>query len=296
MSRPLVVAEPAGLREQIGAWRRGGERIGFVPTMGNLHAGHLALLREAAARADRVVVSIFVNPLQFGPGEDFASYPRTLAEDLGKLATERCDLVFTPSEAAMYPHGREQATRVEVPGLSDMLCGVSRPGHFAGVATVVAKLFNLVQPQLAVFGEKDYQQLAVLRRMVADLKFPIELIGVATCREPDGLALSSRNRYLGPDARRAAPALYASLRRTADALRSGRRDFVALQHAGMDTIRSAGLEPEYFEVRRQAGLEAPSEADSQLVVLAAARAGRARLIDNISVDLRAGTPRGGIES
>jgi pantoate--beta-alanine ligase len=296
VSRPLVVAEPAGLGERIGEWRRAGDRVGFVPTMGNLHAGHLALVREAAARADRVVVSIFVNPLQFAPGEDFASYPRTLAEDLERLATERCELVFAPTEATMYPLGREQATRVEVPGLSAMLCGVSRPGHFAGVATVVAKLFNLVQPQLAVFGEKDYQQLAVLRRMVADLNFPIELVGVSTCRELDGLALSSRNRYLGADDRRAAPALYASLCLAADALRSGQRDFVALQHAGMDNIRSAGLEPEYFEVRRREGLEAPRAADLQLVVLAAAKAGRTRLIDNISVDLETGTPCGGIES
>lgn len=273
------------LRERLDAWRRDGLRIGFVPTMGNLHAGHIELVRAAAVRADRVVVSIFVNPLQFGPGEDFASYPRTLDDDVGLLAAERCELVFTPDEGTIYPRGRALSTRVEVPGLSEILCGISRPGHFSGVATVVAKLFNLVQPQLAVFGEKDYQQLAVIRRMVADLGFPIEIVGVATCRAPDGLALSSRNRYLGPDDRRRAPALQATLRQAAEALRAGRRDFVALQQAGMDNIRSAGLEPEYFEIRCQEGLESPGERDSRLVVLAAARVGKARLIDNISVDL-----------
>lgn len=285
MSAPVVVAAPAALRAQREEWRREGLRVGFVPTMGNLHAGHLDLVRAAAARTDRVVVSIFVNPLQFGPGEDFGSYPRTLAEDLAQLAAEDCDLVFTPAEETMYPRGRQGAARVTVPDLSDILCGEFRSGHFSGVATVVAKLFNLVQPELAAFGEKDRQQLAVIRRMTAELCFPVEILGVPTRREPDGLAMSSRNRYLQPGERAAAPALYAALRAAADALRAGRRDFVALQQAGMENVRSAGLEPEYFEIRRGDGLASPEPGDRALVILAAARLGRARLIDNLAVDL-----------
>lgn len=285
MSGPQLIAAPAALREQLDAWRREGLQIGFVPTMGNLHAGHLDLVRAAAGRTDRVVLSIFVNPLQFGPGEDFAAYPRTLDEDLSQLAPESCQLVFVPSEATMYPRGREGATRVEVPGLSDILCGATRPGHFAGVASVVARLFNLVQPQLAVFGEKDRQQLAVIRRMSEDLAFPVEIVGVATRREPDGLAMSSRNRYLSERERSVAPALYRGLRAAAEALAGGRRDFVAIQQAGMENVRLAGMEPEYFEIRRRDGLEPAEPGDTALVLLAAARLGRARLIDNLAVDL-----------
>jgi len=284
VSGPVVTAEPGELRARLESWRREGLRVGFVPTMGNLHAGHLDLVRAAAARTDRVVVSIFVNPLQFGPGEDFASYPRTLAEDLERLAGEHCDLVFAPGEETMYPHGRDGTTRVEVPGLSGILCGASRPGHFSGVATVVSKLFNLVQPHLATFGEKDFQQLAVIRRMAIELCFPVEILGVPTRREADGLAMSSRNRYLGPEERATAPALYATLQAVAQGLAAGRRDFVALQQAGMDNIRSAGLGPEYLEIRRRDGLERPEPGDRQLVVLAAARLGRARLIDNLVVE------------
>lgn len=285
MRRPAVVAEPAELREQVSAWRRAGLRIAFVPTMGNLHDGHLALLRSAAQHAERVVVSIFVNPLQFGPGEDFETYPRTLAEDLARLAAEPCDLVFAPSDQAMYPAGREATTRVEVPVLGDMLCGIARPGHFEGMATVVAKLFNLVQPDCAVFGQKDFQQLLIVRRMTRDLCFPVEIVGVPTQREPDGLAMSSRNRYLDAGQRAAAPALYAALRTAATALQAGSRDLVALQHTGMENIRSAGLDPEYFEILRQEDLAQPAAADRRLVLLAAARLGRTRLIDNLPVEL-----------
>jgi pantoate--beta-alanine ligase len=281
VTAPELIAAPAVLRERIAAWRRAGERIGFVPTMGNLHAGHLSLVRAAAARADRVVVSIFVNPLQFGPNEDFATYPRTLDEDLAQLAAEPCALVFTPEEAAIYPRGRAAATRVEVPGLSEILCGTSRPGHFNGVASVVARLFNLVAPQVAVFGEKDYQQLVVIRRMTEELCFPVEIVGAPTCREPDGLAMSSRNAYLDAAERARAPALYAALRRAAETLRGGAGEFVSVQQTGMDDIRSAGLVPDYFEVRRQDDLAVPRAADRRLVVLAAARVGRARLIDNV---------------
>ena len=288
MTAPVVIAAPAALRERLGAWRREGLRIAFAPTMGNLHAGHLDLVRTAAARADRVVLSIFVNRLQFGPNEDFAAYPRTLEADLARLAGEACDLVFTPDEQAMYPRGRSATTRVEVPDLGDILCGRARPGHFSGVATIVTKLFNLVQPELAVFGEKDWQQLAVIRQMTADLGFPIEILGVPTRREPDGLALSSRNRYLTEHERAVAPGMYNALQAAGEALKGGERDFVAIQHAGMDNIRSAGLEPEYFEVRRQEGLTPPDARDHRLVILAAARLGRARLIDNLAVHLPAG--------
>jgi pantoate--beta-alanine ligase len=284
VSPPRIVAEPGELRAQVGAWRLQGLRIGFAPTMGNLHAGHLDLVRAAAARADRVVVSIFVNPLQFGPGEDFATYPRTLAADLELLEGAGCHLVYAPTENVMYPRGRSQ-TRIEVPGLSDILCGASRPGHFSGVATVVAKLFNVVQPGLAVFGEKDYQQLAVIRRMADELSFPLEIVGVPTRREPDGLAMSSRNRYLGAEERARAPRLYAALQAAASTLRAGGTGFVAIQQAGMDNIRSAGLDPEYFEIRRQQELDTPAPGDRRLVILAAARLGRARLIDNIAVEL-----------
>ena len=280
-----MVKEPAQLRAAQAGWRRAGLRIGFVPTMGNLHEGHLDLVRAAARRVERVVVSIFVNPLQFGPNEDFASYPRTLDDDLAQLAAETCQLVFCPDEAAMYSRGRASATRVEVPGLSDILCGESRPGHFTGVATVVARLFNLVDPDLAVFGEKDWQQLAIIRRMAADLGFPVEILGVPTRREPDGLAMSSRNRYLGLDERRMAPGLYAALWKAAEALRAGQRDFVALQQVGMENVGSAGLEPEYFEIRRPESLGRPEPTDARLVILAAARLGRARLIDNVVVEL-----------
>ena len=284
MKLPPVVAAPAALRAVIAGWRREGRSVGFAPTMGNLHDGHLELVHAAARRTDRVVVSIFVNPLQFGPNEDFAAYPRTLEADLERLSAEPCDLVFVPEEDRMYPSGRESATRVEVPGLSGILCGASRPGHFAGVATVVAKLFNLVQPDLAAFGEKDFQQLAVIRRMSVDLAFPVEILGVPTRREPDGLAMSSRNRYLAPDERVVAPALYRELQAAAGRLRAGDADLVAIQQDGMDNIRSAGLAPEYFEIRRRDDLGPALPTDQALVVLAAARLGRARLIDNLAVD------------
>jgi len=280
-----VVGDASGLRAALMRWRREGADIGFVPTMGNLHAGHLDLVRAAAARARHVVVSIFVNPLQFGPGEDFAAYPRTLEEDLARLQDTGCDLVFAPTEAVMYPSGRAGTTRVEVPDVSDILCGASRAGHFAGVTTVVAKLFNLVQPDLAVFGQKDYQQLTIIRRMTRDLDFPVEVLGIPTRREADGLAMSSRNRYLSAEERRVAPALHGALQAAADALQRGERDFVALQHAGMENIRSAGMSPEYFEVRRQDDLGTPTGNDGNLVLLAASKLGRARLIDNMLVDL-----------
>jgi pantoate--beta-alanine ligase len=271
------------LREQLAAWRNSGLRIGLVPTMGNLHDGHLALVRAALARADRVVATVFVNPLQFGPGEDLDAYPRTLPADAARLAGAGCHLLFAPSEATMYPQGRAGHTLVEVPGLSAQLCGASRPGHFRGVTTVVVKLFNLVQPDLAVFGKKDYQQLLLIRRMAEDLSMPLDILGLPTVREPDGLAMSSRNGYLSADERARAPALYGTLQALAAAVAAGTAPAEAKQDA-IRALAAAGLEPEYVSVRRRADLAPPGPGDRALVVLAAARLGRARLIDNLELE------------
>ncbi len=278
------------LRAAGSAWRAAGESVAFVPTMGNLHAGHLALVAAAASEARRVVVSIFVNPLQFAPGEDFDTYPRTLDKDLAALAAAGVDAVFAPTVDEMYPTGPAPATRVRVNGLSDILCGRSRPGHFDGVTTVVAKLFNMVRPDTAIFGEKDYQQLAVIRRMVADLCFPVRVVGHPTQREGDGLAMSSRNQYLTGDERAIAPELYRTLETAADALAGGAEKeiearIVAIQQAAMENLRGFGFEPEYFEIREAGTLEAPGQGSRGLVILAAARLGSARLIDNLRVDL-----------
>lgn len=273
----------AELRRQVAAWRRGGERVALVPTMGNLHAGHLALARHARTRADRVVASVFVNPLQFGEGEDFDSYPRTLEADVEALAGERVDLVFAPPVREVYPDGAPIATRVEVSGLSQILCGASRPQHFAGVTTVVALLFNLVQPDVAVFGQKDYQQLVIIRRMVADLHMPVEVVGVPTVREASGLAMSSRNQYLQPGERAVAPALYRTLRKTASRLEAGEMAFEALEQDAVERLKAAGFRPEYVAIRDADTLEPPGDEARARVVLAAAWLGRARLIDNVVI-------------
>lgn len=272
-----------GMRRCTRAWREAGERVAFVPTMGNLHAGHLRLVEEARRRGERVVASVFVNPLQFGPNEDFESYPRTLAQDSAKLEGLDVDALFAPNESTMYPNGREAATRIEVPGLSDILCGVSRPGFFVGVATVVAKLFNIVAPHVAIFGEKDYQQLLVIRRMVADLNLDLDIVGVPTVREPDGLAMSSRNAYLGDVERAEAPALYGTLETVRDHLLAGERDFAALEAQAALRLEAAGLRPDYVSIRRSEDLALPEEGDKALIVLAAAWLGGARLIDNLRV-------------
>lgn len=268
------------LRARVAEWRGRGETIAFVPTMGNLHAGHLALVLEARRRAQRVVVSIFVNPLQFGPQEDLAAYPRTLNQDQSLLAEARCDLLFTPTLETMYPRGQATQTRVVVPGLSDILCGASRPGHFVGVATVVCKLLNMVQPHLALFGEKDYQQLLVIRRLVEDLAVPVEILGMPTVRESDGLAMSSRNGYLSAQERRRAPALHRALAAAAASLRAGQ----AIPHvelAATQALAESGLRPDYLSVRRSDDLADPGKDDRELVILGAAYLGRARLIDNL---------------
>jgi pantoate--beta-alanine ligase len=279
---PTTELDP--LRARIAAWRRAGERIAFVPTMGNLHEGHMTLVREARRAAPRVVASIFVNPLQFGPAEDFAAYPRTMEADRRLLEREGVDVLFAPAVALVYPRGQAEQTRVEVPGVSDILCGASRPGHFVGVATVVCKLFNLVQPDLALFGEKDFQQLLVIRLMTRDLSFPVAIRGVATVREPDGLAMSSRNRYLSAAERATAPGLYRALLRAAERLRGGAAPGEA-ERAALAELAAAGFQPDYVSVRRRRDLAAPAPGDRELVVLAAARLGRARLIDNLGVEV-----------
>jgi len=265
------------------AWRREGLRVAFVPTMGNLHAGHVSLIEAARRHGDRFVASIFVNPMQFGPNEDFAHYPRTPREDERMLAEAGCSLMFMPEGHEIYPHGSERATRVEVPGLSRILEGEFRPGHFEGVTTVVAKLFHIVEPQVAVFGAKDYQQLTVIRRMVDDLCMPVEIIAAPTVRDTDGLAMSSRNQYLTAAERTLAPRIYRTLQAAAHRIGSGDADFAGIEREGFHALEEAGFRPEYFAVRQADTLAAPAAAARNLVVLTAARLGRARLIDNVQV-------------
>ena len=273
------------LRAAVARARGEGKRIAFVPTMGNLHEGHVALVEKAGQRADFVVASIFVNPLQFGPNEDLAKYPRTLVADQEKLVAAGCQLLFHPDVEEMYPHGQEGQTRVSVPGVSEGLCGGSRPGHFEGVATVVTKLFNMVQPDLAVFGEKDFQQLAVIRTLVRDLNMPVQIIGEPTVRAEDGLALSSRNGYLSAEQRAAAPALYRTLQQLASAIRDGNRDFAQLIETGQASLVSAGFRPDYLEIREASSLRPAEANDTQLVILGAAFMGTTRLIDNLAFQL-----------
>jgi len=284
----IPVSTSVALREQVARRRRAGERIAFVPTMGNLHAGHMELISEARRHAPTVVTSIFVNPLQFGANEDFDSYPRTPVEDKAALETAGVDLLFIPEAGEMYPRGAAQMTRVEVPELGDILCGAYRPGHFRGVATVVNRLLNLVQPDVAIFGKKDYQQLLVIRRMVEDLGMPVAIMGVETVRESDGLALSSRNRYLAANDRAAAPRLYAILAESRGRIVAGEAP-AAVERWAMEALRIAGFRPDYVSVRRQADLAIPMADDRELVVLAAAWLGKTRLIDNLEFRLDAST-------
>lgn len=274
----------AELRAAVDGLRADGP-IAFVPTMGNLHAGHLALVREARRHAAHVVVSIFVNPLQFGPDEDLDSYPRTLRADEQALVEAGVTMLFAPRVESMYPIPLEQQTRVSVPEISGLYCGASRPGHFDGVATVVCKLFNMVQPDLAVFGRKDYQQLQVIRRMVRDLAMPVEILGMTTVREPDGLAMSSRNQYLLPEERALAPELYSGLRDAAARIRAGERDYPALAGTVCERLQGAGFRPDYVEIVDAETLLSPTVDSNNLVILAAAWLGAARLIDNIEIDL-----------
>jgi pantoate--beta-alanine ligase len=273
------------LRAAVAHARNAGKRIGFVPTMGNLHSGHASLVSKAVQQADFVVASIFVNPLQFGGGEDLDKYPRTLAADQEKLLQAGCNLLFAPTVEEMYPGGMTGQTRVSVPQLSEGLCGASRPGHFEGVATVVSKLFNMVQPDMAVFGQKDYQQLAVIRAMVHDLNMPIQIIGEPTVRADDGLALSSRNGFLSEEQRAIAPVLYRSLSQIAAAIKSGDHDFARLRAEQVRQIEAAGLRLDYLEVRQGVHLRAATAEDRDIVILVAAFLGTTRLIDNLHLTL-----------
>lgn len=279
----LTTGETEELREHLKDWRAAGDHIALVPTMGNLHQGHVSLIQLAKEHAEKVVVSIFVNPTQFGDGEDYEKYPRTLDRDIRRLKREGADLLFTPSVDTMYPFGVDNATLVKVPILGDEFCGSFRPGHFAGVTSVVARLFNLVQPDAAVFGQKDYQQQLIIRRMTEDLNIPTRIVTGETVREEDGLALSSRNQFLSKVDRAKAPALYAALSSLGSTLQSGIRDFAVLEETAMSALRESGLKPDYVSIRRAENLAVPDRDCDELVVFAAARIGGTRLIDNIVI-------------
>lgn len=280
-----TIADINQLRACVKQARQAGQRVALVPTMGNLHEGHLALITRAKQAADFIVASIFVNPLQFGPNEDLDSYPRTLIEDQEKLVQAGCNVLFTPTEQLMYPHGMQAQTLVRVPGVSEGLCGGSRPGHFDGVATIVNKLFNMVLPDCAIFGEKDFQQLAVIRKMVQDLNLPVEIIGAPIVRSADGLALSSRNGYLNAEQRQVAPQLQHCLQDIVARIQAGRRDYATLLHEASNTLQAQGFVTDYMELRQATDLQPATPASKQLVILVAAVLGQTRLIDNIIFDL-----------
>lgn len=280
-----VVSDLSALRGFLEPLREKGQRIAFVPTMGNLHSGHLRLVARAKKLADKVVVSIFVNPMQFGAGEDFDNYPRTPKDDKAALQALDVDFLFMPEVETMYPRPLPETTFVEVPGLGDILCGAHRPGHFRGVATVVNRLFNLVQPDVAVFGKKDYQQLAIIRRMAEDLAMPVEVVGVETVREADNLAMSSRNRYLSATERKTAPTLYATLDSIRSLIISVGEIPLDIEQQAMTRLKSAGFNPDYVSIRRQLDLAVATPEDARLVILAAAWLGKTRLIDNLEFEL-----------
>ena len=281
----LVIHTKQELAEQIVEWRHNDEHIALVPTMGNLHAGHLSLVELAREHAERVVVSIFVNPTQFGKDEDYEQYPRTLELDKRRLKTATADMIFAPDVATLYPFGLDKATTVSIPGLTENFCGATRPGHFDGVTTVVARLFAIVQPDVAVFGQKDYQQQLVIRRMAEDLSLPITIITGETVRNDDGLAMSSRNSYLSDEERAVAPVLYETLSYIGQELQSGRRNFAKLEALAGERLTAAGFDVDYFAIRRALNLEVPDRDCDDLVVLTAAQLGAARLIDNIVITI-----------
>ena len=281
----LVVSTIAEVRAHVARWHAAKQRVVFVPTMGNLHAGHVSLIEAARRHGERFVASIFVNPMQFGPNEDFAHYPRTPTQDATMLEDAGCDLLFMPDVGEIYPNGSTEATRIEVPGISSILCGEFRPGHFEGVATVVAKLFHIVEPDVAIFGEKDFQQLTVIRRMVADLCLRVAIVGAPTVREADGLAMSSRNQYLTGEERLLAPTIYRQLSQAVAAFQSGERDFAKIEKTGRTMLDGAGFRTDYFSVRDARSLASASPDTRQFVVLAASRLGKARLIDNVQFNV-----------
>ncbi|MDT0605130.1 pantoate--beta-alanine ligase [Thalassotalea castellviae] len=279
-----TVSEISELRETVKTWHQQGLTVAFVPTMGNLHDGHISLVTEAHKHADKVVASIFVNPMQFGANEDIDSYPRTMADDQRKLASANTDLLFTPTSEIIYPKGLDKQSYVEVPNVSEGYCGESRPGHFRGVATVVCKLFNLVQPDVACFGLKDYQQVQVIQTMVEDLSMPIKIVPVETMRETSGLALSSRNGYLTEEELKVAPALSQNIQWLAEQIKQD-NDFIGLAKKAASYIDNAGLKTDYIHICHARTLQPASEDDHELVILAAAHCGKARLIDNLQVTL-----------
>ncbi|BBR60495.1 MULTISPECIES: pantoate--beta-alanine ligase [unclassified Klebsiella] len=281
----LIIETLPLLRQHIRRLRQEGKRVALVPTMGNLHDGHMTLVDEAKARADVVVVSIFVNPMQFDRPEDLVRYPRTLQDDCEKLNKRKVDFVFAPSEKEIYPQGLEGQTFVDVPGLSTMLEGASRPGHFRGVSTIVSKLFNLIQPDLACFGEKDFQQLALIRKMVADLGYDIEIVGVPIIRAKDGLALSSRNGYLTAEQRKIAPGLYKVLSRVAEKLKAGERDQGEMIAIAEQELNEKGFRADDIQIRDADTLLDLTDSSKRVVILMAAWLGQARLIDNKIVEL-----------
>lgn len=283
----LIIETPLLLRREVRRWQQEGKRVALVPTMGNLHDGHMALVDAAKASADIVIVSIFVNPMQFERADDLDRYPRTLQEDCERLTQRGADLVFAPAAQDIYPTGLDQQTFVEVPGLSQMLEGASRPGHFRGVATVVSKLFNLVQPDVACFGEKDYQQLALIRQMVADMGYDISIVGVPIVRAQDGLALSSRNGYLTPAERKMAPQLPRIMHAIAEELATGNRQIDEILGRAEDALRNAGFTPDELFIRDADSLQPLTIDSARCVILMAAWLGKARLIDNLQVDLTA---------
>ena len=280
-----VITNILALRELRRRWQLSSERIAFVPTMGNLHDGHLSLVDQAKAQASKVVVSIFVNPLQFGPEEDLDAYPRTVDADMAALENLGVDVLFMPQVADIYPRGLEQQTFVEVPGLSYMICGASRPGHFRGVATIVCKLFNMVQPNMAFFGQKDFQQLQVIKAMVTDLSMNVSIHGVPTMREQDGLAMSSRNHYLSAQERIIAAQLYVVLNEIKETILQGRRDFSKIIEEYKASLQTRGIKPDYIDIRAADTLLQPGHEDQRLVILAAGFLGKTRLIDNIQLNL-----------
>lgn len=273
------------LREVMRPWRRNEDVVAFVPTMGNLHDGHLSLIDKAKSLGDRVVASIFVNPMQFDRASDYGDYPRTFSEDIAKLEAMGIDLLFAPSVEMIYPEGVDVHTSVSVPGITDILDGEHRPGHFTGVATVVCKLFNMVMPRVAVFGEKDFQQLQVVKHMTRDLNLHVEIVGAPTAREANGLAMSSRNNYLTAEERSQAGLIYQQLSSVADQILAGSRDYAALEQQAMATLAESGFNPEYFTVREGCSMQLPSESATpeSLVILTAAFLGKARLIDNLQI-------------
>lgn len=279
----LTVKDPQQLRAVLHGWRQAGQRVALVPTMGNLHDGHFSLLEKARAIADRTVVSIFVNPIQFGKGEDYARYPSTLEQDGAKLSAHGLDLLFAPNLDDLYPGGMDRDTRVTVPILDHILCGTFRPGHFSGVATVVTKLFIMVQPDVALFGEKDYQQVLVIKRLVHDLCMPVEIVAQPIVREADGLAMSSRNAYLNPDERKKATLIYKVLSAAAAMIENGDVNYPGIEAEAMAMLARAGFRPEYISIRRNADLGSPEFGDRELRILAAAWLGSARLIDNVAI-------------